>query len=227
MRKIVSIVMALVAIGTTLTAQGAIVTVGYDLNTVVGFEAQGTAYVQSVIDNGVLPTSPIDISIADVTDGSAIFWTVVIRRNLPGELNNPITLDGVKYTQVSSDLGNVFADSGNYAGVDYDGALRRGFLKGTDGQLWTSDDVEVFEGTTIVDAIIIYGVGYHFDNSAISYFMSEIPLAVITTVTSMGGLGNGSTFGSGANSVIMNEVPEPASIAILGIATMMFIRRRR
>lgn len=226
MRKFTfAIVMAsMLAIG-TLSAQGAIVQVGYDLNTVAGFETQGANYVQSVIDNGgVLPASPTTITPNSVIEPNAIFWTAVIERVLPGE-TNPITLDGVKYEQSSDDSGNSFADAGNFVGVDYDGLLRRGFLRGDDGLLWTSDDVEVFDGTTVVDAIIIYGTGYFFGDGRP---LPNFPLAITTTVESWGGPANLFDFGINSNSVVVTQVPEPTSLAsAMVIGTIIAMRRRR
>jgi hypothetical protein len=209
------------------TADAAIVTVGHDLSTTTTFQADGTAYNQSVIlNNGVLPTSPDAFSYEKVLDPDVLFTTAVIT-NLDGE-TSPIRLSNVIYQQFSTDSGQVFNDNTKlYTDAMYNGTTIRGLLAGIDGELFTSDDVEVLGAANqAADAILIYDNGSFFDDTSANrtYFGNEVEFEVSSQYTIVRDTPGPNLGGKMFTSAV---IPEPGTFALLSIGTVLLTLRRR
>ncbi len=214
----------------TATAPAAvIVDVGWHKNTATGFETEGAALLQDIVDSGFdfdsTVSSPDEIAISDFIGDNAIFSVFMIEM-IEGTSEGPLalSLSNLFVDYDSDDSGDTFDLSDNYGDANYDSALIRG---------WDSGG-EVADGTAgsiPVTRILGYGIGVNFDDTPTNadYFRNELHFDVTAWYAVVDFFGTTLPGGVGSSQTTVAEVPEPATLALatVGLAYLVFTRRRQ
>ncbi len=216
-----------VILASAIAASAAVVVnVGWHLNTATGWETSAESLLDDIVDSGFdfdgTVNSPDEIAISDFISDNAIFSVFMIE----GTEGETFALNNLFVEYTSDDQDGTFDLSDNYGDANYDSALIRGWDSGGE----VADETD---GSTAVTRILGYGIGVSFDDTQANwdYFEGELTFEVEARYqifsTQSGGIGIGE-LGEDRDEVLVNEVPEPATLAMLTVgATLVLARRRR
>ena len=222
------LIAALVATTFTPVADAAIINATAYASGAGSFTDDASILDAAIENDGTFQTSDATVTVDDILEPSGFFSGAIAIRE-EGETED-IRLSNLILQFFSDDTNRSF--NGNnvlFADVDYNGTTARGFLAGPDGELFTSDDVEVFgDGSQNVDLIGVIGYGVNFDDTVANrtYFESEVDFTVATQYDLVDdgftGIGR-DTFAS-----TVTAVPEPTSFMLIASsASLVMVRRRR